>query len=521
MTAGDYTIDVSIGAWSATIDRADPTDPAADAVTMDPLNAAWSLNGAFPAQPTPTTCSFGLYVPDVITGPTPTQGARVEITVTTPDHDPLATEIRPVFEFVGLVTDVNATPLEDGLAFSIIATDYTSTLGEERIGDVPWPDESRYERLQRMIAASSLPITIPPIESSTVIPGIENEFDIVGFGPAVVARDVDSQPTRTLLEDLLAGGAFWMGVDPGTSITGRAVDNTVRAPRLATWARPIISQSVDGAGNVTFPICLIVGGLPDLEDAIPYTVDLVGGTLQLVRKPSAPASSLVSWIPASAIDSQSISWRQDKASNTNRVRATAPDILHNLQSLGGSVVVEFPELVDANGPNEITIELDGTPDVTPVVGLMDAILGTHYDASPRWTFETVTVFANQIADGDQWPRLFDPRERTHVYDRAAGKFILLTDPAAKWNLHDRAEYFGRLAAATLTLAGGKITWTATLAHRLPVGAGVQSAYQVYPLNVDPTPTHHAITYAELAAGANPTVNQCGDLTPADMQLVEG
>jgi hypothetical protein len=521
VSAGDYTIDVVIGAWSATIDRGDPTAPAADAVTMDPLSASWSLNGGFPSQPTPTTCSFGLYVPDVANGPTPAQGTRVEITITTPDHDPLATEIPPVFEFVGLITDVEAATHDDGLAFSIIATDYTSTLGEEHVGDVPWPDESRYARLQRMIAASGLPITIPPIQSDTVIPGIVNEFDLVGFGPGVAARDVDSQPTRALLDDLLAGGAFWMGRDPVAAITGRGIDNTVRAPELATWARPIISQSVDGAGAVTFPVCLIVGGLPDLDGAIPYTVALNGGTLELVRKPSPPASSMVAWIPASAIDSDSIKWRQDKASNTNRARATAPEILFNLQPVGGSAVVEHADLVASNGPNEITIQLDGSPDLTPVVGLLDALIGTYYDASPRWTFESITVYADAIADGDQWPRLFDPRERAHVYDRAAGKFILLTDPAPKWNLHDRLDYFGRLAGATLTLSGGRIVWTANLAHRLPMGAGVQTAYQVYPLNVDPTPTHHAITYAELAAGANPTVNQCGDLTPADMQLVEG
>lgn len=522
MSAGDYTITVVIDAWSATIDKGDPTDPAADAITVDPLNAAWSLRGGYPSQPNPTTCSFGLFVPDIITGPRPVQGSLVEITITTPDHDPAAVDIAPVFEFVGRITDVDARPRKllradgevSGLTFSIVATDHRSSLGEERIGDEPWPEEARADRLDRIIAASGLNIVVPAVEAQ--------EIFMVGLGPAAAARDVDSQPTGDVLDALLSVAPTWLGFAPAYWTTGY-LGTTFKAPSLATWVRPIVSQSVDAGGVVSFPITFIPGGLPDVDAALPYTVALASGQLGLVRKAITPDTSLVCWIPSSAIEAESVRWFQSKATNTNRARAVVQGT--------ASKSAEFSDLIAANGPNEVTVTLD--TDLALVIeggyaatNLIHAILGTHYDASPRWALDEITIRAEEIADGDQWPRLFDPREHAHIFDRAAGRFVLITDPLEGWNLHDRADYFGRLAAASLQLSGGRIQWTASLAHRLPIGAGVESDFDTPVFATDPPdytgpPTHHPITCAELAAGANPLVNQCGDLTPADLQLVEG
>jgi hypothetical protein len=520
VSAGDYTIDVTIGAWSATIHKGDQTDPAATAVTMDPLTAAWSMAAGYPSQPNPTTVTFGLYVPDVATGPTPTQGTRVELTITTPDHDPALTEIRPVLEFVGLITDVDATPLVDGLAFNITAADYTSTLGEARIGDQPWPAEWVPERLDRVVIAAAN-IGVPLV----VLPAEQAQIDAAGdyMGPSVAARDVDSQPVRAILDELLAAAVIWLGIAPEFWISGSF---GWAEPSLTTWVRPIVGQHDTGGGNIVFPIMFIPGGLPDADAALPYRLALVSGTLQLQRKAIAPDTSLVAWIPAAAVESDSVTWRQDKATNTNRVRAVGPDLVDMTDTHTGSVAVEFSDLVDQNGPNETTVNVPA-PQISAIktIELLYAILGTHYDASPRWAVDTFTIRAAEIPNGDQWPRLFSPREHTHIYDQAAGKLVLITDPATKWSLHDRADYWGRLAGASFSLAGGKITWTATLAHRLPVGAGLESItdgplYAAQPNYTGP-PTHHPITYAELAAGTNPTVAQSGDLTCADLELVEG
>lgn len=507
MAAGDYTIEVTVGSWTVTLDKGDIVDPASDAIAVDPLNATWSLTGPYPAQPTPTTCSFGLYVPDIVTGPTPVQGDRVEVVITTPDA--ALPGVKPVLDFVGLISDLDATVLADGLLFNIVATDYTSTLSEERVGDTPWPAEQRYGRLQRAIAASSLGLVVNTAEA--------NEIVVAGLGPAVAARDIDSQPTRQVLDDILPGGVIWMGGVPSFHIIA-----------LATWVRPIIGQSVDGAGVVQLPIVFLPGGLPDLDAALPYRLSLAGGTLHMVRKAITPDSSLLAWIPSDAIDANSITWRQDKATNTNRVRIKAPGFLDAIgQPLAiGSVTIEYSDLVETS-PNEITVQLDSDQtDEVDATDLAYALLGTHYDASPRWAVDSFVVIPEQIAAGDQWPRLFNPRAHSHVYDQAVGRFILVTDLADKWNLHDRGDYFGRLAGATLTLAAGEIRMTVTIAHRLPVGAGVESWYDTPamaafgpPVYTGP-PTHHPITYAELAAGTNPTYAQCGDLTPADLELVE-
>lgn len=520
MSAGDYTVTLSIDAWSVTLDRGEQTDPAADAVTMDPLTASWSMTNGYPSQPTPVAVSFGLFIPNVSAGPVVNQGSRVSITITTPDH--ALPGVAPVLEFDGTVTDVDATPLADGLAFSIVAAEYRAELADLRVGDQPWPAEGRHDRLLRVLlwaqdTGAGRRIGYPYVDSFNT--NEEVQFELAGLGPDVAARDVDSRPVSELLEELFDGAALWMGVSPAFYVTGY-VDGTFQSPTLGTWARPIVGQSISGT-QVTYPICLVPAGLPDVDAAFPYQLDLVGGVATLVRKSITPDTSLVAWVSAEAIESETVKWRQDKAGNVNRVRAVASDLVTIGLAHTGSIVAEYPELIAAYGPNEVTVTLDPQTDYVATTDLIYARLGTRYDAAPRWTFDEITIRTEQIPSGDQWPRLFSPREHAHIWDQAAGRLVFITDMRPEWNLHDRSDYFGRLAGATLTLSGGRIKLTAQLAHRLPIGGGVESATQVPPLEVDPAPTHHPITCAELAAGANPNVNQCGDLTPADMQLVEG
>lgn len=521
MAAGDYTIRVVIGAWSVTMDKGDVIDPASDAIAIGPFNATWALTAGYPSQPNPTTVSFGLYVPDIATGPQPAQGERVEVKITTPDHDPLKVNILPVLDFVGLVTDLDAAPLKDGIRFDIVAADYTSLVNEERVGDAPWPDEARTQRLDHIIAASHLALT-----RSSYTEGAVLVDDALLGGPDVAARDVDAQPTRDLLEQLFERSGYWSGSSPTYQTIGDPLFSpSFGAPPLHTWMRQVVAQSVDGGGVVSLPTAPLPGGGPDSSYALPWNVAMVGGVLTLARKAGPPDTSRVCWIPAHAIPKDSIVWRQDKAGNVNRVRATGYPFLVGVDAYG-SLVAEYPELVAANGPVELALDFSDVPLTS--VGYADTVyhqymtsfindliwllLGTKYDATPRWGIDEVTVRAEAIAAGDHWPRLFNPRYHyARTYDQAAGRFVLLTDIAAKWNLHDRADYFGRLIGASLSLAGGDIRFTATLAHRLPVGMGKKAVG---------APVHSPITYAQLAAGANPTYAQCGDLTPADLELVE-
>lgn len=636
MAAGDYTIKVTVGTWSVTLNRGDVVSPTSDAIAIGPFGASWSMP-AYPAQPTAETVTFGLYVPDLATGPDrPGQGTRVEIMITTPDASAPA-GIDPVLDFVGLITDIDASPMRNGIRFDIIAADPRSSGNEERIGNEAWPAESRYARLNRIIGLSDLPLVVPTQEDA--------HFAGNGMGPSVAARDVDPQPTRQLLDELLAAGTTWSGIGPAFWTTGW-IDGTFAPPDLATWVRPILGHSADertdydqfeggyfgqwagstvgglfdlpssvthstarpykgakslrvtwaapgalaqyvtrsyaptglqvgdkllwigrvyvptGSGNVrprlfpgatsadtiigstittrdqwtyvaipftadatvvsvgfentspvngatldvdeamlfrigvdSLPIVFLPGGLPDLDASLPFHLAMPAGALALTRKTITPDSSDVAWIPSHAIKTDALAWRQDKAQNTNRARVTAPDLVGVNLEHTGSLVAEFPDLVAANGPNELSLSLDAAQgDFGEVTNLLWAMLGTHYDASPRWAMDTFTIVAKAITSGDQWPRLFNPRRHTRIYDQAAGKLVLITDPAAKWNLHDRADYFGRLAGATLSLVDGEIEWTATLVHRLPYGAGKEAGSS-------DAPVHTPITYAEL--GANP------------------
>lgn len=501
MAAGDYTIALTITAnpgqpdevvrWTVTLDRGDVVDPGAAGIGLDPLDASWSMPGrGYPSQPEPVQLSFGLYVPNIATGPEPAEGDRLEVTITTPDTT--GPPFVPVLDFVGTITDADATVLRDGVRYAIVAVETRAQLGDERLGDEPWPAESRRARLERLVLLSGQPLEIPAREQAMMT--------FSGLGPDVAARDVDSQTTTQLLDELLGAGVTWAILSPAFWITGY-IDGTFRSPRLTTWLRPIVSQSVDALGNITFPIVYIPGGGPDLDAALPYTIDLVAGALQLQRKAITPTDNQVCWIPADAVQLDSVKWRQDKATNTNRARVTAPDIVTiNLQHTG-SLTAQFDDLVEKKGPNEVVVTLDAAQtDYVSVTDLLYAVLGRYYDAVPRWTLDTFTILPEQIAAGDQWPRLFNPREHVEDYDQAAGRFVLITDIDDRWNLGRSStskppDFWGRLAGATLRLDRGKIRMTATLAHRLPWGMG-RTLDDTYP---EVAPTHHPITYAELNA----------------------
>lgn len=525
MVAGDYTIELTITRhpgrvdevvhWTTFLHKGDLVDPGDLGIAIDPLDASWSMPArGYPSQPEPVQLSFNLYVPDIVNGPSPEQGDRLDVTLATPDT--AGAPFVPVLDFAGTITDCEAVVLRDGVRHSIIAVELRAQLGDERLGDEPWPAESRRARLERLVLLSGLPLEIPARE--------ELMATVAGVGPDVAARDVDSQTTAALLDELLAAAFTWDTLSPAFFITGY-VDGTFRAPELTTWLRAIVTQSDDGLGNVTFPIVFLTGGGPDVDAALPYTVAVVAGTLNLQRKAITPDDNQVCWIPAAAIQRDSVKWRQDKASNTNRTRITAPDIVTIGLTHTGSLTAEFPDIVADKGPNELVVDLDAAQtDYTQPTDVLYGMLGTYYDASPRWTLDTFTILPEAIAEGDQWPRLFNPRQHVEDYDQAAGRFVLITDIDPRWNVGrsttgagiDRPpDYWGRLVGATLRLEGGKLRMTATLTHRLPFGMGRSLDYP------EVVPTHHPITYAELGAGANPRYNQCGDLTPADMQLVEG
>lgn len=491
MSAG-YRVTITLGDWSATVETgADVVD--VDALAVDQLSASWSSKAdAFPSQPEPTTCSYSLYVPDLVAGPTIYQGQPTELQIVGLDADPA---MPPFFEFYGRVSDVDAAPLNDGMRFDLVAVDYTAELAEERIGDRPWPLEWWNTRWPTVAAASRF--------------NIDPDFDPVGastlpLGPwydaLIAARDVDSQPTLDVIEQLNHDAGLWAGLE-SREVNAYWPTRFKRGP-LQRWARPILCQDVAPDGTVTYRLGYVTQG-DDSPGALPYRLTITAAGAQLTLKAAAPAADGVCVVPASAVERQ-VAWRQDKARNINRVRLTG-DILTYDPAVGdehlADTVREHASAVAARGPVELTAAT--TVASEPYAYSVAAVyLGDLVDTAPRWTFDQVTILPELLPGDAAWPRLFNPRAAQ--FAPALGRFFLLTGIPAKWNLHRRPDFPGRLIGAELTMRAGVVRLVAKILPRVPHPNGPGNA--------------GGIRLADLPTDLTPA--DLGDLTALDLRLTD-
>lgn len=101
---------------------------------------------------------------------------------------------------------------------AVTCVDAFATLGNIDIGDEPWPEESAFQRYQRILSAAGIKIRdLRPIAE----PGPDWRWNLTGDmddtikAPQVAFRDVDSQPALGLIQDLAksVGGIAWVTAD--------------------------------------------------------------------------------------------------------------------------------------------------------------------------------------------------------------------------------------------------------------------------------------------------------------------
>lgn len=431
-------------------------------LVLDGLDAAWQLK-EWPGQPDPTELTFSLYVPDVDTGPRPEQGDTVRVVIEPPGYDPAQSSFYgPVLDFEGRVTDADATVLRDGLSYDVVAVDYTADLGEESIGDEPWPEDLIFRRVETIMDASELPF-VWSFDADNMAGSSEG-------ANTLKARDVDSQPTGALLEDTLRQWAMWQGLGYPNRIGDTA---TVRDPSrdgpLQYWGRAYVIQQLDpNTGSLSFTLKYQTPRAPS-PSALPYRLyDTGAGSWALeVRADSGalPADDGAVWLPAAAVDRHGLRWRQDKAAVVNRVRARADGgFIGPRGGTRGSWVSKWPHEIAVNGPVEQRVEV--TTGLYPSY-LTPMLLGAEYDAQPRYHLDELRIVPDELPT-EQWPRLFPRREPTSDYfDGAPGRFVFLYGIDGRWNLGRRGEYFGQLAGARLSVRKGTLRLTARLVHRKP------------------------------------------------------
>lgn len=500
-----FHVDLTVGDWAASFDQDDAAEPDADVYALDDLTASWTSDRQWwPSQPDPVAVTLSLWCPSALGRPDLLQGDLVTLTISAIGATPGR---QPWLYFHGRVTDLDAEPMSTGLAFVLTAVEQRTELSEETIGLTPFTtSENWLERYARLKTVSALPLS----NSLTADPA---------FTPALVARDVDARPTADVIEEIFVEASRWF--QAGFHILGGS--DAASVGPLERWARPIMCQLRDNVGVIRYA----PGMIRSWVSTHAFVLSRPGGSGYVYRDPRPELSPTakpdtgtpgacddVYLVPARVVERDSIKWRQDKASNGNRVRLTGDfggvtvDPGTGLAVRYPEVVRQVPELVADRGPvektRESTIDGEGHARANALMYLGDA-----YQASPRWTFDQVTIRVQELAP-DDWPRLFPGRFGDD--DPAAGRLLVITDIPAQWNLHDQPHFPGRLVGATVQINGGVIRATASVLHQVPhpIGSTLEGT--------NPT---GAVSAADLAASpdfANATPADFADLAAVDLRL---
>lgn len=507
MTA--YTIDLTVGPASWSFARvATPGEPVAlvdGAAVLDNLTLSWAGPERFPGQPEPGLLTLGVYVQDGSLGTVrPQQGDDVHLVVSTDDYDPVATpDLEPVAEFHGRCTDADVEAVTrnglPGVAFSVVAVDYTADLVETRIGDTPWVEESAPNRVANLKAASAaagVPVSgkhewAALVDGNPAWDGLLYTIATMGNSAVFSARDIDSQPALAVWEEHLRELVKVYFPDPDT----RWGPNSWSAPfqsgpylhpypsgeTIATvkgnrefWYRPYLAYRWDETTGTRDFVLTFVSTRHPSRRAMRFYMDTTDGTFRLTPKAVSALTvgdGSVAWIPADVCLRDGTRWRQDKASAPNRFRATGSFVprLGDVNSRVGSYTAQYADLVEANGPVEVAQEGALTSNAAPLTMQWKAALGKWYDAQARYALDSVTVLPETLP-GHQWPRFFpfsDPSKGDTFYRGHYGRPVHILGIAPEWNMHPGGHYFGMLTGATLTVAEGRVQVAATLLHRAP------------------------------------------------------
>jgi hypothetical protein len=100
--------------------------------------------------------------------------------------------VRRVLMFTGRITDLDASKTAAAVEVAVTASDWTVDLGNDNIGDVPWPVQTITARVARIRQLATIPVAV--------------DIDAAIGALNVTWRDVDSQPVYGLLEELATTG---------------------------------------------------------------------------------------------------------------------------------------------------------------------------------------------------------------------------------------------------------------------------------------------------------------------------
>lgn len=129
---------------------------------------------------------------------------------------PPVTTLRDVVVFDGKITDLVVQPAQTGSRVDVTAADFLADLGNQFIGDDPWPVDTASARIGRILAR----LRYPPTTRIDPVPGATR----------LSYRDVDNQSALGLLQDIATSvdAVLWPAVHESTGEYLRLEDTGLR-----------------------------------------------------------------------------------------------------------------------------------------------------------------------------------------------------------------------------------------------------------------------------------------------------
>lgn len=423
---------------------------------QDDAKLIWSW-AEYPGQWLPETCTFKLRVRSAADLPAVEPGMWGAVSLGHPGTG------QAICSFPGVFDDPDVEQDGRGLVMSLTLTNHLAQLAEVPVdaeldaggNAIPWPAESLYARLFRIASQAKINLFL------------RGSYDTAAaLGPVTP----NNKGALSMFQECLAGAVYagdqlvlragWYGGDFATDPLGSdlpGMDTMIighpdgirarpyfyvdRVGRYSAMQAPFVMQAPANVlpGQATgprVPVPVTKGDLPDLT----------GGAV----------------LDANKVLRSSVKWTKSREPAVNQVKLTGV----NAAGEQLSVVADYPELVQANGPNTRTVEtqllLTTTSDP-----LAAALLPDRATAHPDWTVDQFTVVVDAMTPEEvgQYAQDFYP------VGQAPGPFHTMQLPVAIVNVAEVAQVAGGdlsgvLVGATFALSKGKLTITGQLRNEV-------------------------------------------------------
>lgn len=315
-------------------------------------------------------------------------------------------------QFSGRVADITAQPHPLGMLFTVNCLDYTADLRETTVGDEPWPAESVFLRIQRIMGLVGWPLA-----SMVPVNGVLYPINI----PTVAARDVDAQNAYDLVQSYLSQ---WP-MDYGPTIV----------PDHG-YARPQIAAGAGGSGETVTTVTLPYAfENPAYGPPLMLVLDGTGKYAATPVQPGVTAPDGVELVPGDEVD-YAATYAITKNDAPRKVTVTS-------SAWDGQVVATLGDPPYVNAPVET--ELVDTGDATKLAGMY--LPG--YEPVARWVADSF-VWRLELADaGDQLPV-------------SLGTVVTIGPVPEDQNPNGKTWQTGQLASVVYTVADKRPYYTFTL-----------------------------------------------------------